>query len=118
MRARWIPLINFVVDCRDFMLQSPCYGVMPRWVSDTTLDNACAIDRHVNSPVIEARQCQVPACGRNEEGAQTGNNAIRSEWIGCSLPRTIENQELLLDENGLGEYGTGRRPDARIGQEW
>ena len=26
--------------------------------------------------------------------------------IGCPLPRTIEDQELLFDENGLGGYGT------------
>ena len=26
--------------------------------------------------------------------------------IGCPLPGTIEDQELLLDENGLGDNGT------------
>ena len=62
-RTLGIPLIDLVVDYRDFMLQSLCCGVMPRWVSDTILDNASAIDRHVNLPVIEARQCPVPACG-------------------------------------------------------
>jgi hypothetical protein len=39
-----IPLLLMVVDYRDFMLRSPCYGVMPRWVFDTTLDNASAIN--------------------------------------------------------------------------
>ena len=26
--------------------------------------------------------------------------------MGCTLPRTIKDEELLFDEDGLGDYGT------------
>jgi len=49
----------------------------------------------------------------NEKSAQTGDQAIGSAKIGCSLPGSIEDEELMLKENGLGDDGT----DAAAPQE-
>jgi len=46
------------------------------------------------------------AGGANEESTQTGDEAIGSEKIGRPLPRAIEDRELLLNENGLGDHRT------------
>lgn len=46
------------------------------------------------------------AGGPDEKSAQTGDQAIGSAKIGCSVPRSIEDEELVFDENGLGDDGT------------
>lgn len=46
------------------------------------------------------------AGGPNEKRAQTGDQTIGSAKIGCSLPGSIEDEELMFDENGLGDDGT------------
>ena len=38
--------------------------------------------------------------------AATGNDAIREMQIGSALARAIEDQQLMFDEDGLGNYGT------------
>jgi hypothetical protein len=50
---------------------------------------------------------------RLKRGGANGDSGAQScdETIGCPetrrpLPGTIQDQELLLDENGLGDYGT------------
>jgi hypothetical protein len=55
------------------------------------------------------------AGGGNEESTQTGDEAIGSEEMGGPLPRTIEDQEWLLDKNGLGDHRTdaARTPESR-----
>jgi len=42
----------------------------------------------------------------SEKSPQTGNQAIGSAKIGCSLPGSFEDEELMFDENGLGDGGT------------
>ena len=46
------------------------------------------------------------AGGPDEKSAQTGDQAIGCAEIGCSLPGSIEDEELVFDENGLGDDGT------------
>ena len=46
------------------------------------------------------------ARGPDEKSAQTGDQTIGSAKIGCSLPGSIENEELVFDENGLGDHRT------------
>ena len=48
------------------------------------------------------------AGGTKEESTQTGDEAIGSEEMRGPVPRTIQDQELLLDKNELGD----RRTDA------
>jgi hypothetical protein len=43
----------------------------------------------------------------HEECTQTGDNAITWTEIGRPLSRTIEDQQLVLDEYGFGHDGTG-----------
>jgi hypothetical protein len=47
-----------------------------------------------------------PASGANEESTQTDDEAIGKAQIGRPLPGAIENQELLLNQNGLGDHRT------------
>ena len=42
----------------------------------------------------------------NEQRAPTGDEAIREEEIGGALAGAMEDQELMFDEEGLGNYGT------------
>ena len=42
----------------------------------------------------------------NEQRALTGDEAIREEEIGGALAGAMEDQELMFDEEGLGNYGT------------
>ena len=46
------------------------------------------------------------AGGPDEKSAQTGDQAVRCAEIGCSLPGSIKDEELVLDENGLGDHRT------------
>lgn len=62
-RAMGVPLFNLVGGSRAVMLQVPCCELMPRRVSEPTLDSASVFDRTGNAPAIILRQCPVPACG-------------------------------------------------------
>jgi hypothetical protein len=42
----------------------------------------------------------------NEKSTKTGHKAIRSAKIRRPLPRTIEDEQLFFDENGLGDHRT------------
>jgi len=42
----------------------------------------------------------------HEERTHAGDHAIREAEIGASLPGTIEDQQLLLDEHGFSDHGT------------
>ena len=42
----------------------------------------------------------------HKQSAPTGNDAIRETEIGSALARAIEDQQLMFDEDGLGNYGT------------
>ena len=42
----------------------------------------------------------------HKQSAPTGDDAIRQAKIGSALARAIEDQQLMFDENGLGNYGT------------
>ena len=42
----------------------------------------------------------------HKQSAPAGDEAIRKAEIGSALARAIEDQELLFDEDGLGNYGT------------
>jgi hypothetical protein len=55
--------INIVLGAQVAALTGTVFARTSKecWVSDKTLDNASAIDRNGTSPVIEARQCSVPA---------------------------------------------------------
>ena len=46
------------------------------------------------------------AGGAKEESTQTGDEAIGSEYMRGPVPRTIQDQELSLDQNGLGDHRT------------
>lgn len=46
------------------------------------------------------------AGGPDEKSAQTGYQAVGCAEIGCSLPGSIEDEELVFDENGLGDHRT------------
>ena len=43
---------------------------------------------------------------RHEQGAQSCDETIRCPETRRPLSGTIQDQELLLDENGLGDHGT------------
>jgi hypothetical protein len=43
----------------------------------------------------------------HEEGTHADNEAIREAEIGGPLPGTLEDQQLLLEEHGFGDHGTG-----------
>ncbi len=43
----------------------------------------------------------------HEDRTQAGDHAIRGTEIGRSFSRTIEDQQLVLDEHGFGHHGTG-----------
>ena len=43
----------------------------------------------------------------HEERAQAGDNPIGGVEIGRPFSRTIEDQQLVLDEHGFGHDGTG-----------
>ena len=49
----------------------------------------------------------------HEQCAHAGDEAINQAEVGGTLPRAIEDQQLLLDENGLGHHGPGA---ARAGE--
>jgi hypothetical protein len=49
----------------------------------------------------------------DEERTHAGDQAIREPEIGGPFPGTIEDQQLLLEEQGFGDDGTGA---ARTGQ--
>jgi hypothetical protein len=42
----------------------------------------------------------------HKKGAAAGDEAIRKAEIGSTLTRAIEDQQLMFDENGLGNYRT------------
>jgi hypothetical protein len=44
--------------------------------------------------------------GAHEERTDTGDDAIRAAEIGCTVPGTIEDEQLLLHEHGFGHDGT------------
>jgi len=46
------------------------------------------------------------ASGAHEKYAQTSDNPIEYVQMGCPLPRAIENQQLMFDEDRLGNYRT------------
>ena len=51
--------------------------------------------------------CRTDQTGRpHEQGAQSCDETIRCPEIRGSLPGSIQDQELMLDENGLGDHGT------------
>ena len=51
--------------------------------------------------------CRTAQTGRpQEQGAQSCDETIGCLEIRGSLPGSIQDQELLLDENGLGDHGT------------
>ena len=41
----------------------------------------------------------------HEQGAPAGDEAIRKAEIGSALTRAIEDQQLMFDKDGLGNYG-------------
>ena len=43
----------------------------------------------------------------DEQRAHAGDEAISEAEVGGPFPRAIEDQQLLLDENGLGHHGSG-----------
>ena len=43
----------------------------------------------------------------DKDRTQTGDRAIRGTEIGRPFSRTIEDQQLVLDEHGFGHHGTG-----------
>jgi hypothetical protein len=43
----------------------------------------------------------------HEERTQAGDNPIGRTEIGRPFSRTIEDQQLVLDEHGFGHHGTG-----------
>jgi hypothetical protein len=54
----------------------------------------------------------------HEEGTQSSDDTIRETEMGCTLPGTIEDQQLVLDEHGFGHHrtrtaGTGESGDRR-----
>ena len=49
----------------------------------------------------------------DEDRTQTGDHAIRGTEIGRAFSTTIEDEQLVLDEHGFGDNGTGA---ARTGQ--
>jgi hypothetical protein len=44
--------------------------------------------------------------GPQEQGAPTGDDAIREAEVGSALAGAIEDQQLMFEEDGLGKYGT------------
>jgi len=57
----------------------------------------------------------------NEQRAPTGDEAIREEEIGGALAGAMEDQELMFDEEGLGNYGTtppGLASRATVVRRW
>ena len=57
----------------------------------------------------------------NEQRALTGDEAIREEEIGGALAGAMEDQELMFDEEGLGNYGTtppGLASRATVVRRW
>ena len=57
----------------------------------------------------------------HEERARTGDHAISEAEVGGTAPGAIENQQLLLDEYGLGHQGTrAARPASRatVAKRW
>jgi hypothetical protein len=42
----------------------------------------------------------------HKQSAPAGDEAIRKAEIGSALARAIEDQQLMFDEDGLGNYGT------------
>ena len=47
-----------------------------------------------------------PPGGPHKQGAPTGKEAIRKAEVGSAVAGTIENQQLMFDEEGFGHYGT------------
>ena len=43
----------------------------------------------------------------NEQGAHVGDEAVSEAEVGGTFPGAIENQQLVLDEDGLGHHGRG-----------
>ena len=43
----------------------------------------------------------------HEQRAHAGDEAFSEAEVGGPFPRAIEDQQLLLDENGLGHHGSG-----------
>jgi hypothetical protein len=41
----------------------------------------------------------------NDSGKQSGNDPVAQFEIGCSPPRAIEDQELMLEQEGFGYDG-------------
>jgi hypothetical protein len=42
-----------------------------------------------------------------KQGAHAGDEAISEAEVGGTFPGATENQELVLDEDGLGHHGPG-----------
>jgi len=42
----------------------------------------------------------------HKQSTPTGHEAIREAKLGSAMARAIEDQQLMFDENGLGNYGT------------
>ena len=51
-----------------------------------------------------------------EQSAATGDHAIRQAEVGSALAGAIEDEHLMFDEEGLGNYGTDA-PRARKSDE-
>jgi len=84
---------------------------MLRWASDTTLDNAFAIDRNGNPPVIEARQCLVLACVSLPKSPSDRNSVHSSEvLVTARIPGLAGTRPTgAHGESGVGYQGTPRR---------
>ena len=51
-----------------------------------------------------------------EDRTQPGNHAISGTEIGRPFSRTIEDQQLVLDEHGFGHHGTGAAGTGQSGK--
>ena len=51
----------------------------------------------------------------HKQSAPTGDEAIREPEIGSALARAIEDQQLMFDEDGLGNYGADAAATCKSG---
>jgi hypothetical protein len=46
------------------------------------------------------------ACRADEDRAQAGEDPIHGTKVGSTLASAIEDQQLMADQHGFGDYGT------------
>jgi hypothetical protein len=104
------------------VMRLPVYGeLVPRPILPMTSPRECGTFAFLGpgGSSIGSRasvDCRTDHAGRrHEQGTQSCDETIRCPETRRPLPGTIQDQELLLDENGLGDHGTdpGRTRESR-----